>query len=522
MTDLLSRELLNRKQAEEQYRSIFENAVEGIFQSSIDGSWLKANPALARMYKFDSPQELMATVTNIKQQLYVDPKDKTRLNTILEEQGLVSNFETRLYCKDKSIIWISMNARVVRDRDGKSRHYEGTVEDITERKKAEEERTRLESQLRQGQKMEAIGTLAGGVAHDFNNLLTTIIGYGNILQMDMRDDDPRKLYVDQILAASEKAAGLTQSLLAFSRKQVMELKPQTLNSILNGMEKLLKRLLTEDIEFQVIPGNPDVTIMADITQIDQVLMNLATNARDAMPKGGKLRIEAKTVRLDGAFIRAQGYGELGEYALISVIDTGTGMTEEIREKIFDPFFTTKEVGRGTGLGLSIVYGIIQQHNGYIQVDSEPGKGTVIHIYLPTVKTRGEADQTIAGDLKGGAETILVAEDNKEVRDLTREILTRKGYTVIEAFDGEQAIRKFLERPGAVDLLLLDVVMPRKNGKEVYEEIVRVKPEIKVLFTSGYTGDVVIDKGVQDKTVDFLSKPLSPKELLLKVREVLDK
>ncbi len=522
MTELVTKELLNRKKAEKKYRSIFENAIEGIFQSTSEGYWLDANPALARMYGFESPQELMATVKDIKNQMYVSPEDRTRFKRLLEERGLVLSFETQLYRKDGSILWISLTARAVKDSGGNILYYEGTVEDITERKRAEEEKTRLESQLRQGQKMEAIGTLAGGVAHDFNNLLTTIIGYGNILQMDMDEDDPRKLYLDQILNASEKAAGLTQSLLAFSRKQVMELKPQTLNTILKGMEKLLKRLLTEDIEFQVVLAEPDVSVMADVTQIDQVLMNLAANARDAMPKGGKLLIEAKAVRLDEEFIRVQGHGEPGVYALISVIDTGIGMTEIIREKIFDPFFTTKEVGRGTGLGLSIVYGIIKQHNGTINVESAPDKGTAFKIYLPTVKVQAEGTKQTSKDLISGKETVLLAEDNNEVRKLTKEVLTRQGYTVIEAKDGEQAVQQFIEHQEAIDLLLLDVVMPMKNGKEVYEEIIKFKPKIKVLFTSGYTGDVVIDKGIYDETVDFISKPLSPKTLLLKVREVLDK
>jgi PAS domain S-box-containing protein len=522
MTDLVTKELLNRKQAEDRYRNIFENAIEGIFQSTRNGHFLHVNPALARMYGFDSPQELMATITNIEEQMYVHPPDRTRLRELMEDQGFVSNFETQLFRRDKSVVWISMNARVVSDPNGESLYYEGTVEDISERKKAEEEKLKLESQLRQGQKMEAIGTLAGGIAHDFNNLLTAIIGYGNLLRMDLDRDDPRKIYLDQMLAASEKAAGLTQSLLAFSRKQVMELKPQNVNIILKGIEKLLRRLLTEDIEFSVVLADPGVVVLADITQIDQVLMNLASNARDAMPKGGQLLIETKTVRLEKEFIQIHGYGEPGNYALISVADTGTGMTEETREKIFDPFFTTKEVGKGTGLGLSIVYGIIKQHNGYIQVNSEPDQGTVINIFLPAVKAWVEEIIPSPSELKGGTETILVAEDNQEVRKLTKEILARKGYDIIEALDGEQAIQKFLDQPETIDLLLLDVVMPKKNGREVYEEIIKVNPKIKVIFTSGYTGDVVIDKGIQEEAMDFIAKPLTVRDLLLKIREVLDR
>jgi nitrogen-specific signal transduction histidine kinase/CheY-like chemotaxis protein len=410
----------------------------------------------------------------------------------------------------------------MRDSTGRTVSFLSLIEDITQRKIAEKEKARLESQLLQAQKMEAIGTLAGGIAHDFNNLLTTIIGYGNLLQMDMDTDDPRRLHLNQILSASEKAAALTQSLLAFSRKQVMELKTWRLNSILKGIGKLLKRLLTEDIEFEVVLADDDITTLVDITQIDQVLINLATNARDAMPRGGKLVITAGALELGSDFIQAHGCGRPGKYAVISVSDNGFGMDAKTRGKIFDPFFTTKEVGKGTGLGLSIVYGIIKQHNGYITVDSAPDKGTVVTIYLPLVEILEEPIKTALEEPRGGTETILVTEDSQEVRRLVREVLGRYGYRVIEAADGQEGVEKFLKHKEAVALLLLDVVMPKKNGKEVYEEIIRVKPEVKTLFTSGYTGDVVLSKGIHDDSVDFISKPLSPRELLFKVREVLDK
>jgi signal transduction histidine kinase/CheY-like chemotaxis protein len=394
--------------------------------------------------------------------------------------------------------------------------------DITQRARAEEEKAHLESQLRQSQKMEAIGTLAGGIAHDFNNILTAIIGYGSLLQMNMEAGDPRKIYADHILSSSQKAAALTQSLLAFGRKQVIELKPRKVSEVVREAEELLKRLLTEDIEFRVVRGASDMVVRADITQIAQVLMNLVTNARDAMPKGGKLTLETKAVSLGNEFIQVHGFGEAGDYAAISVTDTGIGMDHKTREKIFEPFFTTKEVGKGTGLGLSIVYGIIKQHNGYINVISEPGSGTTFVIYLPVVKTRVKEISGVREEIRGGDETILVAEDNDEVRRLAKEILTSRGYTVIESVDGEDAIRRFAEHKDEIDLLLLDVVMPRMNGKETHEAIKKTNPLVKVLFTSGYTGDVVLDKGVHDESINFISKPLSPDELLWKVREVLDK
>jgi PAS domain S-box-containing protein len=501
--------------SEEKYRDIFENAVEGIFQTTPDGCYLQVNPALAKMYGYESPEELMTTISDIGHQIYVDPEDRLLLQEAIAKQGFVEGFEAQQYQKDGTKIWTSSNARAVLNPHGNIIYFEGTVENITDRK-------HLESQLLQAQKMEAIGTLAGGIAHDFNNILSALIGYGNLLHMKMDEDDPLRIYVERMLVSSEKAVNLTQSLLAFSRKQVIKLQPQTVSTIIRGIEKILQRLLTEDIELKVMTADKDITILADLTQIDQVLLNLATNARDAMPKGGVLLIETEEVQIDHEFTRSHGYGEPGDYALISVTDSGTGMDEMTKQKIFEPFFTTKEVGKGTGLGLSIVYGIVKQHNGYINVVSEPGEGTSFRIYLPATKTAAEEADRIPTDVEGGTETILLAEDNTDLRKLLREVLASKGYTTIEATDGEAALELFLEHKDSIDLLILDVVMPKKNGKEVFDEVRKVQPGVKALFTSGYTGDVVLDKGVHDGVVDFIQKPLSPNELLHKVRTVLDK
>jgi len=265
----------------------------------------------------------------------------------------------------------------------------------------------------------------------------------------------------------------------------------------------------------------DITIMADITQIDQVLLNLATNARDAMPKGGQLKIKTKLIEFDDEFVRTHGYGETGRYVLVSISDTGIGMDEKTREKIFEPFFTTKETGKGTGLGLSIVYGIIKQHNGYINVYSEPGEGTTFHIYFPVIDITVEAGIPGFLDIKGGKETVLVAEDNYELRELIKAVLNSKGYTVIDTVDGVDAVQKFTEYQDKISLLILDVVMPRKNGIEAYKDIKEIKQDIKILFTSGYTGDVVLDKGLYEEGFNFISKPLSSNDLLKKVRDVLD-
>ena len=509
------------KEREERFHTLFNQAADCILimdPAGPDGPVIvEANQASYTMHGYDEGELIGKPIS------YLDAPESKK--EIMERAAFIMSGkhltgEAEHVRKDGSIFPVEISARLIQI-NGKP-YIQAIDRDITERRKAQEEKKKLELQLLQSQKMEAIGTLAGGVAHDFNNLLTSIIGFSNLLQLDMEEDDPCRLHVEQILNASEKAARLTQSLLAFSRKQVMELKLQPLNSIIRGMEKILRRLLTEDIEFQVIPVDPDITIMADLTQIDQVLMNLASNARDAMPTGGNLVIEVKAIRIDQEFIQKQAFGRLGDFALISVRDTGCGMDESVKEKIFDPFFTTKEVGKGTGLGLSIVYGIIKQHDGFIQVESLLNQGTVIHIYLPAVKVSAVQSESISFDIKGGTETVLVAEDNQEVRDLIKQILNRKGYTVIEAGDGEQAVRRFLERQKDIDLLLLDVVMPQKNGQEVYQEISRLKPEIKVLFVSGYTGDVVLAKGVHHDRVDFIPKPIKAQELLLMVRDILDR
>jgi PAS domain S-box-containing protein len=391
-----------------------------------------------------------------------------------------------------------------------------SVRDITEFQ-------RLEGRLRQSQKMEAIGTLAGGVAHDFNNILTVIAGFAFIAGMALDKGQPvQREHIDQITAAANKAVSLTQSLLAFSRKQQITLESHDINDIVTGTGKLLTRLLTEDIKLKITCAPEQLVILADATQIDQVLINLATNARDAMPNGGVLSIETGAAELDKAFIASHGFGIEGRYAVLTVSDTGAGMDEETAKHIFEPFFTTKEVGKGTGLGLASVYGTVKQHNGYINVYSEPRHGTTFRIYLPLTNVkREEKTPLVLEEVKEGTEAILIVEDDPLVRKLVITVLGSKGYTCMEATDGEDGIRTFLKNRDKVDLVLLDVVMPNKNGKEVLEEIRKVRPETKAVFMSGYTRDVLVEKGVEGKEVHYIAKPLSPRQLLSLVRKVLD-
>ena len=435
---------------------------------------------------------------------------------------ILHDIEHRIIRRDGEVRHILVRARAVRDNSGRIIKRYGANQDITQRKQSEEEKTHLESQLLQSQKMEAIGTLAGGIAHDFNNILTVISGFGSLLQMDIPEDDPKKAYIDQILASSEKAAQLTQGLLAFSRKQQISLKLLDINNTIRATSKLLKTLLTEDIELKTKLSEETSIIMADASQMDQILFNLAANARDAMPQGGAFILETKIVELDDDFIRIHGYGESGKYVLLSVSDTGIGMDEATKSKIFDPFFTTKEVGKGTGLGLSTVYGIVKQHNGYITVYSEPGRGTTFHIYLPLVNEIVREEKEARTPVKGGDETILIAEDDDAVRGLIKTVLTEHGYSIIEAVDGEDAIDRFTKTEKRIDLIILDTVMPKKNGREVYDEIRKIKPDSKVIFTSGYTRDIILDKGMAEgDTFEFIPKPISPYVLLQKVRQVLD-
>jgi PAS domain S-box-containing protein len=514
-------DISDRKRAEEEmrlsegkYRSIFENSVEGIFRSTPEGRFLSINPAGVRMFGYGSQQEMIDSVVDIAQELYVDPGDREKRKELLGSRGVVEGFEVEMRRKDGTRIWVSINSRVVRDAAGKVLYYDNTAEDITERR-------RLEARVRQSQKMEAIGTLAGGVAHDFNNILSVLMGYASLLQLELNEDDPLQEYVEHIMTSSQKAVNLTASLLTFGRLQPVRLSPVDLNETIRGTQKLLERLITEDIKLKACLGAGDLVVMADTTQIDQILFNLASNARDAMPKGGTLTIKTELVKLDGDFVAAHGLGEPGEYALLSVSDNGSGMDEHVKEQIFDPFFTTKETGKGTGLGLSTVYGIVKRHGGYINVYSEKGMGTTFHIYLPAVSAAVEQEVLSAPQVSGGTETVLVADDDADVRRLIRDVLTKHGYTVLEAVDGEDVVEKFRQIE-KVDLVVIDSVMPGKNGREAYEAITRITPGMKVIFMSGYTRDVILEKGIEEGEFDFLSKPLGSGMLLKMVREVLDR
>jgi PAS domain S-box-containing protein len=420
---------------------------------------------------------------------------------------------TNLGGKDRYIIFDA--APIYNSKDELVASVE-TLQDITEIRK-------LEDQLKQAQKMEAIGQLAAGIAHDFNNILTAIIGYGTMLQMKLDKNDLSMPYLEQILSAAGKATTLTHSLLAFSRKQIINPQAADLNDIVRSVAKLLSRLIGEDIELRLNLLQTALPVRVDIGQIDQVLMNLCSNARDSMPDGGFISIETDYIELTELNLADHPFMIAGPYAILSLSDTGEGMDEKTIEKIFEPFFTTKEMGKGTGLGLSIVYGIIKQHNGYITVYSEQGNGTTFRIYLPLTRRDAlkEDAQKSVDPPQGGKECILIAEDDPQVRALTGKILDDFGYQVLIAADGEEAVNVFLANIDHIDLVILDVIMPKLNGMAALDRMRSIKPDIRALFTSGYTADVIHKKGILDKGLNYLSKPLAPEVLLRKIRNILD-
>ncbi len=402
-------------------------------------------------------------------------------------------------------------------REGKVVGLRGFVIDITERKK-------LESQLIQAQKMEAIGRLSGGIAHDFNNLLTTIIGYSELMFEDLSDNDPLRKFLAEIIKAGNSAASLTRQLLAFSRKQVFELEVFDLNEEITDLKKMLQRLIGEDVRLDTFLTPKLGKIKADQAQMQQVIINLAVNARDAMPRGGKLTIETADVDLDESYVREHDVKlEPGPYVMLSVSDTGIGMDKETQDNIFEPFFTTKEKGKGTGLGLATVYGIVKQSDGYIWVYSETGKGTAFKIYMPVVQEEAvsKKEKQVSSEQLKGSETVLLVEDEQYVRNLLGRVLKQYGYTVLEAQDGEEAMNLSAHYKDRIHLMVTDVVMPGMSGRELADRLKAFRPDMRVLFMSGYTDDAIVHHGILDSEVYFIQKPMSPKALARKVQEVLN-
>jgi PAS domain S-box-containing protein len=515
------RDVTERKRAEEtlkEEKTFIEYALNTLqdvfFVFDLEGRFLRWNKTMKAASGYTDREIALMKVAD-----FFRRDDTERLSEAIQltvKEGSAS-VDVSVVTKDGQQLPYELRAALMRDSIGNLIGISGVGRDLTERSK-------LETQLRHSQKMEAVGTLAGGIAHDFNNILNVIIGYGAMMLDRLGDDRDSREQINEILAAADRAVNLTKRLLAFSRKQDVDMRPVGVNEIIHGTEKMLCRIVGEDIVFNMELREDDLIVMADSGQIEQVLMNLISNACDAMPKGGRLMIGTEIREVDDAYITAYGYGRTGEYALISVTDTGTGMDAETQEKIFEPFFTTKGFKEGTGLGLSIAYGIIKQHNGYIKIYSEKGKGTTFNILLPVIKEKTSKRQEIEAviPIKGGTETILVAEDDASLRKLSRIVLESFGYSVITAKDGEEAITRYKKHREKIQLLILDMLMPKKNGKEAYEEIRKLSPDIRVLFATGYTMDILTKKELLAEDMVFIPKPISPKDLLRRVREALDK
>ena len=622
------------KESEGRYRSLFERVPIGLFRAMPDGQVLEVNQALVQILGYSDRDDLLRCEVK---DLFKDRETRQRWRGLIEREGVAREFETQLRRRDGEIIWAKGSARVVRNSAGRVLCYEGSIEDITEHKRVDEERARLataieqavecilvtdtagvvqyvnpafetitgysryevvgtsprilksgeqsevfyrelwetissgevwrgrffnrrkdgsqyeeeatvsplrdasgtitgyvkvsrdvtqeaelQAQLRQSQKMEAVGQLAGGVAHDFNNLLLAIQGHGELALRKLDEDSPACGNINQVIKASRRAADLTRQLLAFSRRQVLKPIDLDFNEIIAELMKMLHRLIGEHIELEIVPGRSLGNVHADPGQMEQVLMNLVVNARDAMSDGGKLTVQVENTSIDSTYCAIHPWAKPGRYIVLSVTDTGCGMSREELDRVFEPFFTTKEAGVGTGLGLSTVYGIVKQHDGLVHVYSEPGKGTTVKVYLPVVDRHASgAQERDDGPPPGGTETILVAEDEDMVRDLATSLLEQAGYTVFAARDGADAVRVFEQHADAIDLAFLDVIMPKMNGRDVCESIRSQKPETRFLFSSGYNVRGVHTHFVLDQGIELVEKPYDANRLLREIRRVLD-
>jgi two-component system, cell cycle sensor histidine kinase and response regulator CckA len=631
----MERALEQEQIAEAKYRSMFENALHGIYRTTLDGRFMSCNPAVAEILGYDSPEDLMSSVCDIGSQIYVNPRRRDELFEMTGKGQEVKNFEAEFYRKDGSRRWVRLSARPVFDSDSQLLYIDGIFQDITEQKQTEEtliklsqaveqspvtivitdtkgviefvnpkfvqltgysreevigkdpgilksgatspeayrrlwetissgnvwagefvnkkkngetfseratispirnkdgvithylaikedisDRKLLEAQLLQSQKMESVGRLAGGVAHDFNNMLSVIIGCAQLAMLRVPEGDKVWQYLNQISKAAARSSDITRQLLAFSRKEVISVKRVNLNAKVIETQATLGRLIGEDIDLSFKPATNIWTIEADPSQLDQILVNLAVNARDAMPGGGFLSIETANVRIDPTYCQYQLDARPGDYVQLIVSDSGSGMDSETLAHIFEPFFTTKEVGKGTGLGLATVYGIVRQNNGFVTVYSEPGQGTSFKIHFPRLAAAADVEEEAGAPVVTGSGTVLLVEDDPLVREMALQMLDEIGYQVILADSPQHAIEICRRDDLQLDLILTDVVMPGMNGKAMVETIESFRPNLKVLFMSGYTSDLVAQRGVVDEGTYFIQKPFDIYSLNEKIQDTL--
>jgi len=501
-----------RKKAEQNrdlLASIVESSDDAIIGTAPDGTILTWNCGASRIFKYDAEQIESKSLADL-----FAPESLDRLQSALEtvdRNESVERYEGRGRTSEGRVIDVQVTLSPIRNHAGAS----AIIRDTTEQK-------RFQREFFVAQKMEAIGRLAGGIAHDFNNLLTAIIGYSQMSLARLHSQDPMRKDIEEVESAGQRAAALTGQLLAFSRKQVVQPQVLALNTVVTGLTKMLQRLIGEDIELETSLDPDAWHVKADRGQIEQIIMNLAVNSRDAMPEGGNLTIETSNVKLDEDYASGHIDASPGPYVMLAITDSGSGMDKETESRIFEPFFTTKEQGRGTGLGLSTVYGIVKQSGGSIGVYSEPGRGTTFKVYLPRVE---ESVDTKAGKLQDdcarGTETVLIIEDSDTVRKLARKLLQEDGYTVLEASSGDDGWQISEQHNGPIDLLLTDVVMPGTSGRDIAQRLTARRPRMRVLYMSGYTDDAIVRHRVLDSTAPFIQKPFTRDALIRRVREVLD-
>jgi len=500
--------------SEASFRSMIENAPYGIYRATAAGQLLRVNPALQKMLGYESPGELLKL--NLEKDLYFEPHEHQRIIELLAKGKSFKDVEVEWKRKDGTLTKARCSGLLVKDEGEEEAYFEVFAEDATEKRL-------LERQLQVAPKMEAVGRLSGGIAHDFNNLLGVIIGYSQVLKKKLDEANPLREHAEEIEKAGQRAASLTRQLLAFSRQQVLAPAVLNLNALLTDLGKMLPRLIGEDVELAVQLDPRIGRVKADQSQIEQVVMNLVVNARDALPRGGRLVIETKNVNLNHAYTLHHPGSRVGPYVMLSVTDNGTGMNLETLAHLFEPFFTTKERGKGTGLGLATVYGVVKQSGGYIWVDSELGKGSSFKVYLPQIDepVSAPAPATLPAESFRGEETILLVEDADALRKLAHALLEQNGYHVLVAENGTEALKIAEEKRERIHLLLTDVIMPGMTGRALEDRLVAMQSDLRVLYMSGYTDSTIADQGVLEPGTNLLHKPFSEEALIQRVREVLD-